>query len=394
MINRRSFLQTSGAVISGSLCAKYLSDEALASTSAPQYMVPFTDPKFGTKVVKVTNPNNAVPGLGLTWGSIAIHHYSDDQAWNADQTLLRLDRGTTPKVFLDGNTYKPLFALKAPGDMRWHRTNPDLMVILGAKGVSLWNVRKNTVQVLNPLTGYTGANYADKGNLSDDGNMVAVRATRADGKPVAFAFNIATGQKHPDIDLSNQYEVSWTTISPKGTYIVMDSKTLSSDANEHRRVFTIDGKLVQTWPEYERPGHNDFMVDSNGDEVAIGRSKSAPDAYRMVKRRLVDGNVTVISPPCYASHTSARNLRDPGWVIATFTQSYGNSGYWPYANEVTAVATDGSGKVRRYAQHNSAPNGYFTEPHGTPSPDGKKVIFESNWGNPTGPIAAYVAQIA
>jgi hypothetical protein len=39
---------------------------------------------------------------------------SIDQAWNADQSLLVLDRGTTPKVFVDGRTYRPLMALQNP----------------------------------------------------------------------------------------------------------------------------------------------------------------------------------------------------------------------------------------------------------------------------------------
>jgi hypothetical protein len=52
---------------------------------------------------------------------------------------------------------------------------------------------------------------------------------------------------------------------------------------------------VQNWPEYERPGHGDFMVDDNGNEIAIGRSKS--DAYRLITRRLVDGSIDLISAP-------------------------------------------------------------------------------------------------
>src|SRR6266404_4142698 len=186
-VSRRTFLRTAGTAISGSLCMRYVGDEALAAT-APQYLVPFTDPQFGSKVVKVTNPNNPVPGLGLTWGNIAIHHYSIDEAWNADQTLLRLDRGTTPRVFLDGK-------------------------------------------------------------------MLAILATRADGKTVTFAYNLETGQKYPDIDLSSEYRVGWTTISPKGSYIVSYSLGAIADTHQRRRVFTTDGKLLQTWSEYERPGH-------------------------------------------------------------------------------------------------------------------------------------------
>lgn len=41
---------------------------------------------------------------------------------------------------------------------------------------------------------------------------------------------------------------------------------------------------------------------------------------------------------------------------------------------------------------NPAPNGYLTEPHGCPSPDGRRVVFASSWRNSTGPIAGYVAE--
>lgn len=390
-ISRRRFLQTSTLALSAPFCAKLLSDSAFAALTTPQYLVPFTDAKYGSKVVKVTNPGKAVPGLNITWENVAIHHYSIDQAWNADQSLLVLDRGTTPKVFLDGKTYKPLMAWKDPGDIRWHRTNADLMVFLGSKGVGYWNVRKNTLQILNPLSGYTKPSFQNKGNLSDDGTMLAVTATRSDGKIVSFAYNLVTGKKYPDIVMSGWYEVGWTTISPKGTYIVSYCRKTSSSDNQ-RLVFTLDGKLIQNWTDYERPGHGDFSVDRNGYEVLIGRSKSDPDKGRMISRRLVDGKVTILSDRCYASHTSARNLRNPGWVFGSFTQDTLKSGYLQCANEITAISTDGTQKLRRLAVHNSAPNGYYTEPHGCPSPDGKKAIFASNWGNPNGPIAAYVAE--
>jgi hypothetical protein len=390
-VSRRTLLKTASIALTVPFCAKLIGDKAFAALTTPQYLVPFTDAKYGSKVVKVTNPNNPVPGLNLTWGNPAIHHYSIDQAWNADGSLLRLDRGTTPKVFLDGHTYKPLLAWTLPGDVRWHRTNPDLMVFMGTKGIGYWNVRTNTVQVLNALSGYKDPSYQNKGNLSDDGTMAAVTATRSDGKIVSFAYNLVTGQKYPDIDMSGWYEVGWTTISPKGTYIVSYCRK-TSGANNQRLVFTLDGKLIQNWTDYERPGHGDFIVDSNGYEVMIGRSKSAPDAGRMIARRLVDGKATVLSSPCNASHTSSRNLRNPGWVFGTFTQDALKSGDLQCANEIAAVSTDGTQKLRRLAVHNSAPNGYYTEPHGSPSPDGKKAIFESNWGNPNGPVASYVAE--
>ena len=388
-ISRRRFLRTTGAAISAPFCAKFLGDKAQAALVTPEYLVPFIDSMFGTKVVKVTNPNNPVPGLNITWGKIATHHYSIDQAWNADQSLLIMNKGTSGKLFIDGTTYVPVMNLKSPGDIRWHRTDPSLMVFLGKAGIGYWNVQTKTTEVLDPLSGYTGANFGEnKGNLSDDGTMLAVTATRSDGKKVAFAYDLMAGMRYPDIDMSGWYEVGWTTISPLGTYVVTYSRKTSTSTNQ-RLIFTLDGQLVQNWPEYERPGHGDFMVDDNGNEIAIGRSKS--DAYRLITRRLVDGSIDLISAPCKASHTSARNL-DPEWVFGSFTQGTLKSSQLPCSNEITAVSTDGSQTLRRLAQHNSVDNGYDTEPHGSPSPDGKRAVFASNWGDKTGPVAAYVAE--
>jgi hypothetical protein len=390
-ISRRTFLHTTGVALSAPFLVKAFGDAAQAALAPANYLVPFTDPKFGNKVVKVSNPNSSVPGLGLTWKKIARHHYSIDQAWNADQSLLVLFKGTPGRLFLDGRTYKPLFALKHPGAIRWHRTNPDLMVFVGVKGVGYWNVRKNTLQVLSPLAGYTKLDFGqNNGNLSDDGTMLTITATRSDGKRVIFAYDLVSGKKFPDIDMTGWYEVGETTISPLKKYIASRSRKTSSVPKEYL-IFGLDGKLVQHWPERERPGHNDFTVDRNGYEVAIGRSKS--DDYKLISRRLVDGKITFLSSrPCKASHTSTRNLRNPGWMFETFTYGTPSSSQMPYGNEITAVATDGSENVRRLAQHNSVGDAYDAEPHGVPSPDGKKAIFASNWGVNGGPIAAYVAE--
>jgi len=203
-ISRRRFLRTTGAALSAPFCIKFLGDKARAALVTPEYLVPFIDSKFGTKVVKVTNPNNPIPGLNIIWGKVATHHYSSDQAWNADQSLLMMGKGTSGKLFIDGTTYVPVMNLKSPGDVRWHQTDPSLMVFLGKAGIGYWNVQKKTTQVVDALSGYTGPNWGDnKGNLSDDGTMLAVAATRSDGKKVVFAYDLVSGTKYPDIDMRN-----------------------------------------------------------------------------------------------------------------------------------------------------------------------------------------------
>lgn len=368
----------------------------LASSSAVEpldYLVPATDAKFGSTVTKVTDPNREIPGLDLTWGPVAIHHYSIDQAWNADQTLLVLDRGTKPRVFLDGNTYRPLMALRQPGFVRWHPRRPDEMIFVASSAVGLWNVRTDAVSVLTSLPGYGDVSFGDhKGNPSDDGRMIAVIATRSDGKRVVFAYDLESGRKYPDIDMSSEHKVGHTTISPTGSRIIVYSRASEDPTSRRRRIFTRDGELLQNWTEYERPGHGDFTLDRNGDEVHIGRSKSPPERWQIITRRLVDGQVEVLSPPCFASHVSKRNLLDPEWLFATYTPHEQRPGFAPYTDEIAALSMDGTQTVRRLVQTHAAQNGYLTEPHGCPSPDGRRVIFASNWGDKDGPIAAYVAE--
>ena len=396
-ITRRTFLSSVGMATAASAWPPLVDGRARAnSASKPQpldYLVPAIDPTFGSRIVKVTNPRGEVPGLALTWGDVAIHHYSIDQAWNADQTLLALDRGTNPRLFLDGTTYKPLMALKRPGDVRWHPRRADWMMFVSTHSVGLWNVRKDEILVLGTLAGYADASFGDhKGNPSDDGRMVAITAKRSDGKLVVFAYNLETGEKLPDIDLSSEYEVRHTTISPTGSLLVTYSMATSDPKSLRRRIFTTDGRLLQDWTEYERPGHGDFAIDNNGDEVFVGRSKSEPEKWQIIKRRLTDGLVTTLSPPCFASHVSARNLQDPGWVFATFTEGRNRPGFAPYRSEISAIAIDGTEAVRRLVKTNAVLNGYLTEPHGSPAPDGRRVIFASNWGDKDGTIAAYVAE--
>jgi hypothetical protein len=395
-ISRRALLSTAVTATSAFVCARFLRRCALASSSKVEpldYLMPATDAKFGSKVVKVTNPNREIPGLGLTWRRVAIHHYSIDQAWNADQTLLALDRGTVPKVFLDGKTYRPLMARLTPGDVRWHPRRPDDMIFVARNAVGLWNVRTNTVSVLKSFTDYRDASFGDhKGNPSDDGAMIAVTALRSDGRRVVFAYDLEMGRKYPDIDVSSEYMVGHTTISPAGSHIIVYSRAAEDRRSRRRRVFTTNGDLLQTWSEYERPGHGDFAIDRNGDEVFIGRSKSEPERWQIIARRLVDGQVSVLSPPCFASHVSKRNLRDPDWLFATFTSRDPRPGFAPHAGEIAAVSMDGKHAVRRLAQTHAVLDGYLTEPHGCPSPDGRRVIFASNWGDKAGPIAAYVAE--
>jgi hypothetical protein len=77
--------------------------------------------------------------------------------------------------------------------------------------------------------------------------------------------------------------------------------------------------------------------------------------------------------------TCARIAQHPNWA--------------PFCLEVIALRIDGSGEMRRIVQTRHAKRDYWSEPHASPSPDGSRVIWSSNWGNPGGKVADYVARV-
>ncbi|MBV9431731.1 MAG: hypothetical protein JO137_07910 [Hyphomicrobiales bacterium] len=382
-----------------------LADEKLSSAhvlatppmAKPGYLAPATDPVTGTPFTRVTDPGQEMaPGL-VCEQAYCTHRYASSQAWNADQSLLLIANGCAGLCFLDGHDYTPLFHRTIPNECEWHPTDPKKMICVGGNEIYLWA----------PLTesktqAFVSSEYKDlqfgpyKGNPSDDGDRLVVRARNGQGRHVAFAYDISTKAKHPDIDLSRLVgENGYCGISPSGRYVFCWQVT--ADDTNQAYVFTVDGVELQHWSENHRPGHGDMVVDADGEDVYVGISKDDPDKYHVIKRRLKDGVVTDLAPFGEGQHASVRNIKRPGWVFLTYTgdkaELDSNPRWAPFYQEVVALRIDGSGEIRRVVQTRDVKNDYWSEAHASPSPDGSQVIWSSNWGKAGAPVADYVARL-
>ncbi|MDX8523676.1 hypothetical protein RFM68_04075 [Mesorhizobium sp. MSK_1335] len=388
-----AFLNLREAGSQGSNASGFVAPVAMA---LPELLHPAVDPAFGTSVVRITKPGPL--GNGVVCGpKYCSHRYSSAQAWNADQTLLLLANGCNGMCFLDGHTYVALFWRNRGGECEWHPRNAELMICVQGRTVSTWAPRTNHEDIL-----FTSADYHDlqfgpsKGNPSRDGSRIAVRAVRKDGADVVFAYDLDHREKYPDIDLSRvPGKASSCTISPLGAYILCFQNL--PDGTEQRAVFNVDGTLRQRWTDHHRPGHGDLTVDSDGSEVYVGISKSDPDKFHIIKRRLSDGKVTSLTAYGQAEHASTRAVAKGDWVFLSYggdpAEVAANPGWAPYAREIIALRIDGSGAVRRMVQTRNPPSDYWSETHASPSPDGTQVIWSSNWGVPGGPVYEFVARL-
>ncbi|HEY1050113.1 MAG TPA: hypothetical protein VGE39_10175 [Prosthecobacter sp.] len=362
----------------------------------PAYLESYRDPAFGSRVTRITGePGSRIRNVGGKWAEVARHRYSKIPAWNADQSLLLLGRhdGLPGGLFLDGSTYEPLFGqARSPGtEETWHPKKPEVMFFTKDDLLGEWQVRTDAIKILATFPGYSGLHFGPwEGNFSRDGGRVVLTG-KCKKSPVAFAYDLASGKKWPDIWLKGT-EVDWVSISPSGRYVVLNG-AVSSKRGDQTQVYDLEGsKIGPLWEEYGRPSHYDMSFDSEGEEVAVGVSKSKPDDGRVISRRLRDGRVTVLTSGGYASHASARNVGLPGWAFVTYQHS--GPDWEPYWNEVVMVKLDGSQKVRRIAQLRTELTDYLTESHAVPSPDGRRVLWCSNWGAASGrPIASFVAEV-
>jgi hypothetical protein len=361
----------------------------------PDYLAPTIDPVSGMTLVRVTTPGPMGSGVACQ-RAYCSHRYSSAQAWNADQSLLLIANGCNGLCFLDGKTYVALFQRQHADECEWHPQDPDVMICVAGRRISLWAPRTNAEQVIFIAEGYHGLQFGpSNGNPSRDGRRIAVRAMTADGALVTFAYDLVSRQKFPDISVTKlPGRDGACIISPLGIHILC---TRWVNGTAQAFVFTVEGDLVQSWTEHHRPGHGDMTVDSDGREVYVGISKSAPDIYQVIKRRLDDGVVTALAPYGEAEHASTRAIHQPGWVFL----SYGGNpleiahrpNVAPFAQEVIALRIDGSGEMRRIAHTRNEPHDYWSETHASPSPDGSQIIWSSNWGQPGGPVFDFVTRL-
>lgn len=374
--------------------AKFTNAPAMA---LPAYLQPATDPTFGVVFTRVTAPGEKTAGAPPCVGVYCTHRYSSAQAWNADQSLLVIVNGCGGMCFLDGLTFKYLYSRNTGDECEWHTTDATRMICVSLREVYSWVPARNAKTVLYRAEGYSRLQFGPyKGNLSFDSNRLVLRAMSASGAMVAFAYDLATKTKFPDIAVSElPGKNGYCSISPSGRYVFCP-QTLW-DGLETAYVFSVEGKQLQNWIEHHRPGHGDMTIDTDGHDVYVGISKAAPDKYHVIKRRLYDGAVTDLAPTGEVQHASTRSIKRPGWVYLSYAGTAAGvskqKAWAPFYQEVVALKIDGSGELQRIAQTHNVPDNYWSETHASPSPDGSMVIWSSNWGQVGGPVSDFVSRI-
>jgi hypothetical protein len=334
------------------------------------------------------------------------HRYSSKAAWNADGSLLLLDYKDGSREVRNGRTFAVLQRNVYTGsDFSWSNRSPRRGYSAGADDrpqIRRHRISRNgafsTVHTSNmaSIAGWSEMSLGGGQGSPSLGDDVAVMFKRPNGAwgvavvdlsrtPVRVVSQRVFGTSSNDLDdLIDNVGIShtgrWVSIA-----FVADGRGERQGIWLYRRSLT-DRSRVQVLRQEE---HWDWARKRNGGDVFVYRAGSGDvsvpgvHAYNPKARReklLVRGVTSNV-------HISGRNVRRCGWVYIGPSGSGSSPGY----GAVFAVNIRRPRRVQYFAQsHHTRDLGYASQVQPSASPNGRFVIFASEWGGSQ--IYAFVAK--
>ena len=330
----------------------YDGTKSIPPLSRPGYLQPVIDPVFGAKVTRISDDS-----MGLASAGYMQHHYSKDQPWNHDMTLIKL---ANTRVILDAKTYQIFKKPSGKGETRWSTVDPNIMFYTRGNQFRKWNVRNDADTLLHTFSEGNISIGSNEGNISIGDKYVLVNVDT-----LVIVYDIVNDVVIAKKDLGT---IDWATMSQSGNYVV------SRPGSSALGVVVYDLHLNLLRKIFDKGAHGDVGYDTAGNEVFV---QMCP----VQMSRLDNGQVTSLGISM-CGHLSTRNYLRPGWASVTDGSSNG---------EVLAIKLDGSKTVERFAHGRTSAANYDAQAKGVFSPDGSKVMWNSDWGS--GTVYAYVAEM-
>jgi hypothetical protein len=333
----------------------YDGPKKVPSLPPPGYLQPIIDPVFGTKITRISDES--------TFGGSANHRlqhlYSKTQPWNSDMTLIQMH---SARVILDAKTYQVIKIQSGKNEPKWSTVDPDIIFYVSGNQFRKWNVRTNADTLLHtfPEGNISIGDY--EGNISIGDKYVVLNV----GPSLAIVYDIANDVVISKKDIGVAAS-DWMSISPSGNYVVLHSNT-GGGVVVHDRNLNFIRKI------FDHGSHSDLGYDGSGNEI------DAQVCTGKGRARLDNGLTSELMPGFNeCGHLSLRSYKRPGWALKSGD------------GEVYAIKLDGSGIVQRFAHEHSSGATYDSQSKGVISPDGSKVMWNSDWGS--GTVYAYVAEM-
>ncbi len=393
------------------VCPAYPSDFTFI-TGTEVYPVPdlaepaprqwFTDPTFGTCLVRVTDrANDLSPGDTSTG---LKNEYARVQSFNADGSRV-LVRGTDLTWYLyDPQTLgPPLAELPLVVEPRWDSNDPDLIYYsdLDEKRLMSYNVQTAVQTKVHDFDDdFPGQNLAavwtrHEGRPSRDGRYWGLMAQDGNWEVVAFLVYDRQTDQVTIRDMRGvpgvNEGIDHVTISPLGSYFLASFDQYCQhghlgDDTHPCGLMVYDRDLSNGRGLLRIIGHYDPALDAQGREVIIYQDI---DTDHISMLDLETGAVTPLweidfSHTAIGLHFSGLAYDRPGWAVVS-THDDDVTTYTWMDDQVFAVELKPGGRVVRLAHTQSLVDDnleldYWAEPHASVNHDFTRVVFTTDWG--------------
>lgn len=383
------------------------------SMSMPAKGVPYTDPAYGTCVVRATDHENEPPS------GFARNDYSRRQAFNADGSMMLIYSYNGYWHLYNANDFSYIRQLNMGGsevEPQWHPTDPNLLYIFphnGGMTIRKYNVLTDeTITVTDFRSVASIAGHPGKTSVQEIWPSAARIWTKSEGSPSMDArywglmvetesfgglglitydmqTDTITGVYDYNTDGAGVGRPDHVSMSPTGGYIVSSwysqacpsGTQLGSLHNpcglmSYSRDFTSAKGLAKLGE------HSDIALDANGNDVIV-MSNYVSGYVEMYS--LATGATTrlwnmYISGAATALHISGKGYNKPGWVImSTYATTNPQGATLWYKDKIMAVELKENPRIYNIAHTYNKTDQYFSEPHAVVNRDFTRILFNSNW---------------
>ncbi|HEX8984072.1 MAG TPA: hypothetical protein VF767_01520, partial [Bryobacteraceae bacterium] len=384
-------------------------------------------PIYGSRIIRVTDQWTQANAINSAFHG-PLDSFIDN--WNADSTMVwvRGARGVIPYRF-DPNSAAP-HRISRPGDASggllldfsgpFSHRRPNIMY--GASKLTIFEYDFNTGNRTTVFNGAQAVPGAAPGEsmpaASDDDSRLCLAFSGAKGTYQYVAVLDRSTGAYSVLDARNSKLNGQNTAIPlgfgidsayldrSGRYVII-TKGQAAAGVSPTVVWDVSSSIVaEVHNNTGGAQASGFGVRVNESGYTTATGQAVNYAYRSLDPGQLSTPELLIDPNLASSegvgastgHFSWNNAQ-PGTrvpIVGTHYRTAQDAArpqkVWD--NEIIAVATDGSSRVWRFAQHFSIVDGSndFDAPRGSVSPDGRWYLFTSNWGKQLGNDPAGLAR--
>jgi hypothetical protein len=363
------------------------------SVRRPGYLQRIKDPTYRTRVVRISDESGV------------RQRYSSKAAWNSDGSLLLLDYKGGSREVRRGRTFKLLRRDVDSGSyFTWSNRRPRVGYSGGPwDAPEIWRYRITPSggfsvvarSNMRAIAGWSEMSFGGGQGSPSNKDLMAVmfkRPNRAWGvavvdlkaTPVRVVSERVFGQSGQSLlslvdNVGMSHTGRWVSIA-----FGPDGRGQTQGVWLYRRSLS-NASRMQILRQEE---HWDWARTRKGTDVFVYRAGSNDVARPGVHGYYVAQRKEKLLVPGMAGnlHVSGRNIRRPGWVYISPSSNGRSAGY----GTVFAVNLQNPRRIQYFAHHHHSRDlGYQSEVHASASPNGRYVVFASEWGGSD--VHAYVA---